>query len=110
MRAPRSYTADVLEIAMVCAGVATICLLVWIAFATVGGGGADARRRVEVAASVTFGAIAIASLALFRLVVTQASRESGPLPIFVFFGVPLGLGLAWLTLRLGSARRAGQHP
>jgi len=95
---------------MVCAGVATTCLLAWIALAATGGRGVVARRRVEVAASATFGAIAIASLALFRMVVTLSSRESGPLPIFVFFGVPLGLGLAWLTLRLGRARRAREHP
>lgn len=110
MRGARSYTAAVLAIAMVCAGVATACLLVWITLATVGGRGATALRRVEVAASATYGALAIASLVLFRMVVTLASRESGPLPVFVFLGVPLGLGLAWLTLRLGHARRAGQHP
>jgi hypothetical protein len=94
------------QFAIVCAGLASACLGVWALLAAVGGRDSAAARRIDLAGAATFGSLALAALVLLRMVVELSSRESGPLPVFVFLGVPLGLGLAWLTLRLGRDRRS----
>ncbi len=89
---------------MICAGLASVLVVLWVLLAVMGGRSPRQARRVDLVAAATFAALALASLALFRLVVVEASREHGPLPFFVFLGVPIGGWLAWVTVRLARSR------
>lgn len=91
-------------VVLTCAGACTILLLVWI--------GLEASplartRTTDRACAACYLALAVTSVVLFRHLVVEPVAGRGPLPMFVFLGAPIGVGLAWLAWRLARERQAG---
>jgi hypothetical protein len=88
------------DAAVVGASAASLALGAWVVLGITGAGA----RLLDRLAAATFVLLAVTSLCLFRVVVVEATQTSGPLPFFVFLGVPLGGVLGWLCWRIAGLR------
>lgn len=83
----------------VCAAVCSCLLLIWIGLQV------SPRAKpqwVDLASGACFLALGLTSVVVFGAMIV-APAERSPMPIFVFFGAPIGFYLAWLSWRLARA-------
>ncbi len=86
-----------------CAVGCSALLVVWLLLSAWPGSARFASLLDRVCAA-NFAVQALTSVVVFRYLVVHAGPQSGPLPVFVFLGAPIGGYLAWLGWRLARER------
>lgn len=81
----------------VCAAVCSLLLVVWCGMQMAP---RASRASIDRLGAVCFVALGVTSAVTFRMLVVAPSAARGPLPVFVFLGVPIGFALGWLSWRL----------
>lgn len=91
------------DLVVACAWLCSALLAVWLVLSVLPLRGAKS-AWVDRLCAANFAAQALTSVVAFRYLVTLSGPGSGPLPVFVFLGAPIGLYLAWLGVRMGRER------